>query len=255
MFFFAKAELLKSSRTQIVSGYSRNPCSLNRERDAALNASGTPPCVTDVWSLYRITPIHWLMAQRRLWRNHVVSSYWRTRHPLLRFLCRKEPCRQREELGSECSVSFPIQRTRVTRVTRDVLFHRWTQRCVERIGNDIPNTPSWKRCLSGPIMNQQHTVGLNRQDLRTWSRINVKVVKLDKGVRRGPSCRNTNILQGYPSKESLRGSYAPSRMRPETKRWRKVLHLISQRNGVSHPVGNPLLWRGKPAAANTKTHQ
>ncbi len=25
-----------------VSGYSRNPCSLNRERDAALNASGTP---------------------------------------------------------------------------------------------------------------------------------------------------------------------------------------------------------------------
>ncbi len=92
---------------------------------------------------YRITPIHWLMARRRLWRNHVVSSYWRTRHPLLRFLCRKEPCRQREELGSECSVSFPIQRTRVTRVTRDALFHRWTQRCVERIGNDIPNTPSW----------------------------------------------------------------------------------------------------------------
>ncbi len=33
-------------------------------------------------------------------------------------------------------------------------------------GNDIPNTPSWKRCLSGPLMNQQHTVGSNRQDLR-----------------------------------------------------------------------------------------
>ncbi len=39
---------------------------------------------------YRITPIHWLMARRRLWRNHVVSSYWRTRHPLLRFLCLHE---------------------------------------------------------------------------------------------------------------------------------------------------------------------
>ncbi len=49
------------------------------------------------------------MARRRLWRNDVVRSYWRTRHPLLRFLCRKEPCRQREELGSKRSVSFPIQ--------------------------------------------------------------------------------------------------------------------------------------------------
>ncbi len=39
---------------------------------------------------YRITPIHWLMARHRLWRNHVVSLYWRTRHPLLRFLCLHE---------------------------------------------------------------------------------------------------------------------------------------------------------------------
>ncbi len=104
-------------------------------------------------------------------------------------------------------------------------------------------------------MNQQHTVSSNRQDLRTWSRINVKRVwKLDKSVRRGPSCRNTNIFQGYPSKKSLRGGYAPSRMRPKTKRWREVPSLISQQNGVSHPVRNPLLWRGKPAAASTKTN-
>ncbi len=41
-------------------------------------------------SPYRITPIHWLMARRRLWRNDVVRSYWRTRHPLLRFLCLHE---------------------------------------------------------------------------------------------------------------------------------------------------------------------
>ncbi len=34
------------------------------------------------------------------------------------FSAEKEPCRQREELGSERSVSFPIQRTRVMRVTR-----------------------------------------------------------------------------------------------------------------------------------------
>ncbi len=119
---------------------------------------GNASCVTNVWSPYRITPIHWLMAWCRLWRNHVVSLYWRMRHPLLRFLCRKEPCRQREELGSIRSVSFPIQ-----------------------IGNDIPNTSSWKRCLSGPIMNQQHMERFKqtrsenlepyqRQGCRTWQR-------------------------------------------------------------------------------------
>ncbi len=30
------------------------------------------------------------MVRRRLWRNHVVSLYWRTHHPLLRFLCLHE---------------------------------------------------------------------------------------------------------------------------------------------------------------------
>ncbi len=30
------------------------------------------------------------MARRHLWRNDVVRSYWRTRHPLLRFLCLHE---------------------------------------------------------------------------------------------------------------------------------------------------------------------
>ncbi len=62
--------------------------------------------------------------------SYVTSLYWRTRHLLLRFLCQKGPCRQRNELGSKRSVSFPIQRTRVMRVTRDVLFHRFTQCCV-----------------------------------------------------------------------------------------------------------------------------
>ncbi len=52
-------------------------------------ASGTPPR-DRVLNPYRITPIHWLMARRRLWRNDVVRSYWRTRHPLLRFLCLHE---------------------------------------------------------------------------------------------------------------------------------------------------------------------
>ncbi len=63
--------------------------------------------------------IGWLCGCH-LRRSHIVSLYRRTHHLLLRFLCRKGPCRQREELGSKRSVSFPIQRTRVTRVTRDV---------------------------------------------------------------------------------------------------------------------------------------
>ncbi len=100
-------------------------------------------------------------------------------------------------------------------------------------------------------MNQQHTVGSNRQDLRTWSRINVKVVKPDKGVRRGSSCRNTNILQGYPSKKSLRGGYTPSRMRPKTKRWREVPRLISQRNGVSHRCGFDVASPRRPGPKHT----
>ncbi len=34
-----------------VSGYSRNPCSLNRERDAAWTSRfGNASCVTDVWN-------------------------------------------------------------------------------------------------------------------------------------------------------------------------------------------------------------
>ncbi len=96
-------------------------------------------------------------------------------------------------------------------------------------------------------MNQQHTVSSNRQNLGTWSCINVKVVKPDKGVRRGPSCRNTNILQGYPSKKSLRGGYAPSRMRPKTKRWREFPRLVSQRNGSLSPSekSSALTWQAR----------
>ncbi len=74
-------------------------------------ASRYADCLKPIYNL-----IHWLMA--------------RTCHLLLRFLCRKRTCQQRKELGSKRSVSFPIQWTRVTRVTRDVLFHRFTRRCI-----------------------------------------------------------------------------------------------------------------------------
>ncbi len=109
-----------------ISGYSRNPCSLNRERDAACLMLWECLLRDRCLKPYRIMTIHWLMARRRPWRTHVCSPYRRTRHLLLRFLCRKEPCRQHEELGSKRSVSFPVQRTRVTWVTQNVLFHRFT---------------------------------------------------------------------------------------------------------------------------------
>ncbi len=104
------------------------------------NALGVPI----VWNPYRITPIHWLMAQKPPSTFSRRIFYWRTQHLLLRFLCRKGPCRQREELGSKRSVSFLIQRTRVTRVNQDVLFYRFTWLCIKltRFGNDKPNTPS-----------------------------------------------------------------------------------------------------------------
>ncbi len=59
------------------------------ELNAALTASGTPTAWPSL-NPYRISPIHWLMARRHLWHNDVVSSYWWTRHPLLRFLCLHE---------------------------------------------------------------------------------------------------------------------------------------------------------------------
>ncbi len=125
-----------------VSGYSRNPCSLNRERDAAwaFHALGTPPGVLIVWSPYRITPIHRLMARHRPWRTHVISLYWRTRHLLLRFLCRKEPCRQREELGSKHSV----------------LYHRFTYAAwpFHALGTIYQTRQAKNAALSGPKTNQ-----------------------------------------------------------------------------------------------------
>ncbi len=39
---------------------------------------GNAHCATDVWTPIESRQFHWLMARRHLWRNDVVSSYWRT---------------------------------------------------------------------------------------------------------------------------------------------------------------------------------
>ncbi len=90
----------------------------------------------------------------------------------------KGPCRQREELGSKRSVPFPIQRTRVMRVTRDVLFHRFTQLGLasspeglmeapfelKRFGNDYTKTRTAKKL---PYLAKQHTWPV-QADRKTW---------------------------------------------------------------------------------------
>ncbi len=140
------------------------------------------------------------------------------RHLLLRFLCRKEPVGSVRSLAANAASRSLFREQGLRKKPETFSFiGSLTLRELHALGT-IYQTAKLKTLPIGLIMNQQHTVGSNRQDLRTWSRINVKVVKPDKGVRRGPSCRNTNILQGYPSKKSLRGGYAPSRMHPKTKR-------------------------------------
>ncbi len=62
----------------------------NKWTKSIFSRFGNASSLTDVWSPYRITPIHWLIARRHPWRNHVVSLYWRRCHPLLRFLCLHE---------------------------------------------------------------------------------------------------------------------------------------------------------------------
>ncbi len=93
--------------TENVSGYSHNPCSLNRERDAAF-AAKLLTLPTGFFSrekseeqmsgaALRHQPIHWR------------DSIW--------VLDNRHAQRRSQSVRSSRSVSFPIQRTRVTRVT------------------------------------------------------------------------------------------------------------------------------------------
>ncbi len=86
-----------------------------------------------LWERLRVTESWTHIESRQFigwWRDAVSDAMTSSGHTGERaihssdFSAEKNPVRQREKLGSERSVSFPIQRTRVTRVTRDVLFHR-----------------------------------------------------------------------------------------------------------------------------------
>ncbi len=114
---------------------------------------GNASCVTDVWSPYRITPIHWLMAQRRPWRTHVVSLYWRTRHLLLRFLCLHEVA----ILPFSCDflAQYYIFRTRILRLH----FGNTAELCSPR--GEVPcNIAAVNRRACDSLLAMTHTVSV-----------------------------------------------------------------------------------------------
>ncbi len=136
----------------------------------------------------------------------------------LRFLCRKGLCRQRQELGSKCNISFPIQRTRVTRVTRDVLFHRFTRRCLAMTHWErYTKHAKLKRCRIWP---EDEPNSIHGWFKRTRTGNQEPCQDSDKSERRGTSCRYTNIVTGDYSKRSLRGNHTPGRVCPNAERWR-----------------------------------
>ncbi len=102
-----------------VSGYSRNPCSLNRERDTAF-AAKLLRLPTAFFSAEKSE--EW-MARSPVWPDDVIASETASRHQPMNWrdsIWVQDSVTRRRSRSGQRSVSFPIQRTRVTRVTRDV---------------------------------------------------------------------------------------------------------------------------------------
>ncbi len=108
-----------------VSGYSRNPCSLNRERDTAFAAK----LLTLPTGFFSAEKSEEWMARSPVWPDDVIASETASRLSqwiaviLYGFQTRSRGGRSR--CVKLRSVSFPIQRTRVTRVTRDDFHYKY----------------------------------------------------------------------------------------------------------------------------------
>ncbi len=104
-----------------VSGYSRNPCSLNRERDTAF-AAKLLRLPTGFFSAEKSE--EW-MARSPVWPDDVIASETASRHQPMNWrdsIWVQDSVTRRRSRSGQRRVSFPIQRTRVTRVTRDVFM-------------------------------------------------------------------------------------------------------------------------------------
>ncbi len=113
---------LSEPMTENVSGYSRNPCYPNRERDAAFAAK----LLTLPTGIFSAEKSEEQMARSPVWADDESTSGAAFAPSANEFYVGFRQSARREHsqsVKSSCSVSFPIQRTRVTRVTRDVLYY------------------------------------------------------------------------------------------------------------------------------------
>ncbi len=120
-----KLRSVKLPMKENVSGYSRNPCSLNRERDTAFAAK----LLTLPTGFFSAEKSEEWMARSPVWPDNVIASETASRHQPMNWRdsiwVQDSLTRRRSQSVLKLrSVSFPIQRTRVTRVTRDVLKHK-----------------------------------------------------------------------------------------------------------------------------------
>ncbi len=115
-----KLRSVKLPMKENVSGYSRNPCSLNRERDTAFTAK----LLTLPTGFFSAEKSEEWMARSPVWPDDVIASETASRHQPMNWRdsiwVQDSVTRRRSQRVLKLrSVSFPIQRTRVTRVTRD----------------------------------------------------------------------------------------------------------------------------------------
>ncbi len=116
-----KLRSVKLPMKENVSGYSRNPCSLNRERDTAFAAK----LLTLPTGFFSAEKSEEWMARSPVWPDNVIASETASRHQPMNWrdsIWVQDSVRsgRSQSVLKLRSVSFPIQRTRVTRVTRDV---------------------------------------------------------------------------------------------------------------------------------------
>ncbi len=117
------------------------------------------------------------------------------------------------------SISFPLfQGTGLwSSNPRRSLIKSYSRCCAESaMGMRIPTPPHWKcldpqRCEVCTNIEEvsDMTLGCRLKDVRAWSSMNIQTIESNKCVRRGPTCRITNLLQGGTSCQSHRRCNPP----------------------------------------------
>ncbi len=111
-------------------------------------------------------------------------------------------------------------------------FHRFTQRCEAKM--------LWERYTKNAKLTTLPNLARlrTRQHTRTQNPVRTKVCREDHPAATQISSRRTPLKRAWEEA-------TPRRMLPNSERWRKTTHLISQRNSIPYPVRNSALWCGK----------